>query len=83
MALDLKSHRLYLSLIGLHSFRTGGAMSMKLTDSSDTTIIKFGLWKSLTFLQYIHNQFAHISTGVSKAMGTHLQYTNIAAIEAK
>ena len=83
IALDLKANGLDVSLIGLHSFRAGGAMAMKLTGSSDTTIMKFGRWKSLTFLQYIHNQIAHISTGVSLAMSTKLTYTNIAAIEAR
>ena len=82
LALDLKSNGIDVSLISLHSFRAGGAMALKLAGYSDTTIMKFGRWKSLTFLQYIHNQIAHISTGVSKSMSTKLDYTNIAAIEA-
>ena len=56
-------------------------MALKLNGHSYTTIVKFGLWKSLTFLQYIHNQRAHISTGVSKSMSTELKFTHIAAIE--
>jgi hypothetical protein len=71
-----------ISLISLHSFRAGGAMALKLIGHSDTTIMKFGQWKSLTFLQYIHNQIAHISAGVSQSMSTELKFTNIAAIEA-
>jgi hypothetical protein len=54
--LDLKSNGIDTSLISLHSFRAGGAMALKLNGHSDTTIMKFGRWKSLTFLQYIHNQ---------------------------
>ena len=79
--LDLKSQGIDISLISLHSFRAGGAMALKLNGHSDTTIMKFGRWKSLTFLQYIHNQIAHISAGVSKSMSTELKFTNIAAIE--
>ena len=79
--LDLKASGIDISLISLHSFRAGGAMALKLNGHSDTTIMKFGRWKSLTFLQYIHNQIAHISAGVSKSMSTNLNFTNIAAIE--
>ena len=79
--LDLKSNGMDTSLIGLHSLRAGGAMALKLMGHNDTTIMKFGRWKSLTFLQYIHNQIAHISAGVSESMSTELLYTNIAAIE--
>ena len=79
--LDLKSSGIDISLISLHSFRAGGAMALKLNGHNDTTIMKFGRWKSLTFLQYIHNQIAHISAGVSKSMSTELKFTNIAAIE--
>jgi hypothetical protein len=82
LELDLKNNGIDVSLISLHSFRAGGAMALKLSGASDTTIMKFGRWKSLTFLQYIHNQIAHISAGVSKAMSTKITYTNIAAIEA-
>ena len=48
-------------LVGVHSFRAGGAMALKLNGASDTTIMKMGRWTSLTFLQYIHNQIAHLS----------------------
>ena len=82
ITLDLKSNGIDTKLISLHSFRAGGAMALKLMGHSDTTIMKFGRWKSLTFLQYIHNQIAHISAGVSKSMSTELKFTNIAAIEA-
>jgi hypothetical protein len=44
--------------------------------------MKLGRWTSLTFLQYIHNQIAHLSAELSQNMSTNLHYTNIAAIEA-
>ena len=69
-------------LVGSHSLRAGGAMAMKLHGESDTTIMKFGRWRSTTFLMYIHSQIAHLSAGVSQRMSQHIPFTNIAAIEA-
>ena len=68
-------------LVGVHSLRAGGAMALKLTGADDTTIMKIGRWTSLTFLQYIHNQIAHLSTDLAQNMSTNLNFTNIAAIE--
>jgi hypothetical protein len=68
-------------LVGVHSLRAGGAMALKLTGSSDTTIMKMGRWTSLTFLNYIHEQIAHLSADLSQQMSTQLEFTNIAAIE--
>ena len=68
-------------LVGVHSLRAGGAMALKLHGADDTTIMKAGRWTSLTFLEYIHNQIAHISKDLSKQMGSHIQFINIAAIE--
>jgi hypothetical protein len=68
-------------LVGVHSLRAGGAMALKLTGSSDTTIMKMGRWTSLTFVNYIHEQIAHLSADLSQQMSTQLEFTNIAAIE--
>jgi hypothetical protein len=70
------------NLVGVHSLRAGGAMALKLTGESDTTIMKQGRWTSLTFLQYIHNQIAHLSADLSSKMSVELNFTNIACIEA-
>ena len=67
-------------LVGAHSLRTGGGMELKLHGSDDTTIIKMGLWTSLTFLQYIHNQISHLSKDKSQAMSMNLPFVNVAAI---
>ena len=56
-------------------------MALKLTGSSDTTIMKLGRWKSLAFLEYLHNQIAHLSSDLSNQMSTQLEFNNIAAIE--
>jgi len=68
-------------LIGVHSLRAGGAMALKLNGASDTTIMKMGRWTSMTFLQYIHNQIAHLGKDLSQKMSTKIDFQNIAAIE--
>ena len=80
---DLNLHHkgIDADLVGPHSLRAGGDMALKLNGADDTTIMKMGRWSGLTFLQYIHNQIAHISTGLSDQMNTKLEFHNIAAIE--
>ena len=68
-------------LIGAHSLRAGGAMALKLHGFEDTTIMKMGRWRSLTFTQYIHNQIAHLAKDISSKMSMPLPYLNIASIE--
>jgi len=70
-------------LIGVHSLRAGGAMALKLHGYSDTTIKKFGRWSSLTFLEYIHNQIAHLSNRVAASMSISLPCVNIAVVEKR
>jgi hypothetical protein len=79
--LDLHNNGIDADLVGPHSLRAGGAMALKLTGTDDTTIMKMGRWSGLTFLQYIHNQIAHISCGLSSKMSTKIDFINIAAIE--
>ena len=80
-ALDLQKQAIDLDLVGAHSLRAGGAMALKLHGYNDTTIIKMGRWMSLTFLQYVHNQIAHLSKDISKKMSIELPFVNVAAIE--
>ena len=68
-------------IVGVHSLRAGGAMSLKLHGHSDTTIMKQGRWSGLTFLQYIHNQIGHLSKNLSTTMATQIPFLNIAAIQ--
>jgi hypothetical protein len=79
--LQLHDNGIDADLVGPHSLRAGGAMALKLTGAADTTIMKMGRWSGLTFLQYIHNQIAHISAGLSDQMSQRLKFINIAAIE--
>ena len=79
--LGLQEHGIDPDLVGVHSLRAGGAMALKLQGVADTTIKKQGRWTSMTFLQYIHTQIAHLTTDLSTKMSTKLHFQNIAAIE--
>ena len=79
--LKMENSGIHPDLVGVHSFRAGGAMALKLNGADDTTIMKMGRWTSMTFLQYIHNQIAHLSKDLATQMSTKLNYQNIAAIE--
>ena len=78
--LNLANQGIDIDLVGAHSLRAGGAMALKLHGESDTTMMKMGRWTSLTFLQYIHSQIAHLSKDLSKKMSIPLPFLNIAAI---
>ena len=67
-------------LVGAHSLRAGGAMTLKLHGFNDTTIMKMGRWTSLTFLQYKHNQIAHLAEDISKKISIPLPFLNIATV---
>jgi hypothetical protein len=79
--LRLDKSRIDPDIVGVHSLRAGGAMSLKLHGESDTTIMKQGRWSGLTFLQYIHNQIGHLSKNLSSKMATPVPFLNIAAIQ--
>ena len=77
--LNLHRQAIDPDLVGAHSLRAGGAMALKLHGYDDTTIMKMGRWTSLTFLQYIHNQIAHLSKDISAKMSIPLPFVNVAA----
>jgi hypothetical protein len=79
--LQLNKQAIDPDMVGSHSLRAGGAMALKLHGYDDTTIMKMGRWSGLTFLQYIHNQIAHLSKDVSRKMSIPLPFLNISAIE--
>ena len=56
------------SELGLHSIRSGAAMSMYLTGIPVFTIMLIGRWSSDAFLQYIRKQVQEFSAGVSVKM---------------
>jgi hypothetical protein len=79
--LHLDSNGIDPDMVGVHSLRAGGAMALKLQGVADTIIQKQGRWTSMTFLQYIHNQIAHLTKDLSTKMATSLKFVNIASIE--
>ncbi len=54
-----------LNRVSSHSLWAGGAMAMKLSDATDSTIMRIGWWTSLTYLTYIHSQISALSVGVA------------------
>ena len=54
--------------IDTHSLRAGGANALSLAGYSDTQIQKMGRWRGNTFKEYISDQLANASEGMSKAM---------------
>ncbi len=78
-ALQLNKKGIDPDMVGAHSLRAGGAMAMKLHGFDETTIMKMGRWRSLTFLMYIHSQIAHLSKDVSTKMNSPLPFLNISS----
>ena len=52
-------------------------MALKLAGCDDTMIRKLGRWSSDTFLIYIRDQIANLTTGVATAMSHMLTYHNV------
>ena len=63
--------------ISSHSLRAGGAMALKLSKASDSTIMRVGRWMSLTYLTYIHTQFGALTAGVAQMMSTTFTFQNV------
>ena len=60
--------------IDTHSLRGGGANALSLNGYSDTQIQKLGRWKGESFKEYIREELASFSAGMSKAMKKCLKY---------
>ena len=54
--------------VGLHSLRSGGAMAMFLSGTSEIIIQRVGRWESLAFLEYIREQVETFTYRVSSNM---------------
>ena len=77
LRLHLEDHGITPNDVGSHSLRAGGAMTLKLNEISGTLIKKAGRWTSMAFLQYIHNQIGHLSTGLSLKMNNQVPFHNV------
>ena len=63
--------------IDTHSLRAGGANALSLAGYSDTQIQKMGRWRGETFKEYISDQLANASVGMSKAMSQTFRFVCI------
>ena len=66
-----------LNRVSSHSLRAGGAMAMKLSGASGSTIMWVGRWSSLTYLTYIHSQMGALTAGVAWKMSTAFTFQNV------
>ena len=67
-----------IARIDTHSLRSGGANALSLAGYSDREIQKMGRWRSTTFKEYIREELACFSAGMSNNMKRHFQFVNIA-----
>jgi hypothetical protein len=65
---------------GSHSLRACGSMALKLNGADIATIMKQGMWTSLTFLTYIHNQMYHLSSSNSMMMSNPIPFFNLLSV---
>ena len=63
--------------IDTHSLRSGGANALALSGYSDTQIQKMGRWKGATFKEYIREELACYSEGMTKNMKRNFKFVNI------
>jgi hypothetical protein len=68
-----------LHRIDTHSLRSGGANALSLSGCSDREIQKMGRWRSATFKEYIREELACFSAGMSTKMKHKFGFVNIAA----
>ncbi len=64
--------------INRHSLRSGGANALSLAGYSDTQIQKMGRWRGATFKEYIREELACFSEGMSRSMKRTFDFVNIA-----
>ena len=63
--------------INTHSLRSGGANALALSGYSDTQIQKMGRWCGATFKEYVLNELACFSTGMSSDTKKKFGFVNI------
>ena len=64
--------------VDTHSLRSGGANALSLAGFSDREIQKMGRWRSATFKEYIREELACFSKGMSRKMKRRFAFVNIA-----
>jgi hypothetical protein len=64
--------------IDTHSLRSGGANALSLAGFSDTQIQKMGRWRGATFKEYVREERASFSEGMSTKMKQKFHFVNVA-----
>ena len=64
--------------INTHSLRSGGANALSLAGFSDTQIQKMGRWRGATFKEYVREELASFSEGMSTKMKQKFHFFNVA-----
>jgi hypothetical protein len=64
--------------INTHSLRSGGANALSLSGFSEMEIQKMGRWRSATFMEYIREELACFSAGMSTKMRKKFGFVNVA-----
>ncbi len=64
--------------VDTHSLRSGGANALVLAGYTDTQIQKMGRWRSATFKEYVREDLACYSAGMTKSMQQKFGFVNIA-----
>jgi hypothetical protein len=63
--------------IDTHLLRSGGANALSLTGFLDTQIQKMGHWRGATFKEYIREELACFSKGMSRSMRQKFDFVHI------
>jgi hypothetical protein len=63
--------------VDTHSLWGGGANALALSGFSDTQIQKMGRWRGATFKEYIREELANYSDGISTSMKTKFNFMNV------
>jgi hypothetical protein len=64
--------------INTHSLRSRGANALSLAGFSDTQIQKMGRWRGATFKEYVREELASFSEGMSTKMKQKFHFVNVA-----
>ena len=67
-----------IELVDTHSLRGGSANALSLAGYSDREIQKMGRWRRKTFMEYIREELACFSQGMSTSMKKRFGFMNIA-----
>jgi hypothetical protein len=67
-----------IARIDTHSLRSGGANALSLAGFSDTQIQKMGRWRGATFKEYVREELACFSKGMSTKMKQNFHFVNVA-----